>query len=90
MARDLYCGFCTKVIGSCVDSGLGNNLNLMTKTINKEKREEGFILKVDGKYNGGSPQALTQSVGLTGPETSKPLRLPTAHPNPHASDALYA
>ena len=67
------------------------------KKDDKQKKKgdsEGAImnhsLNVVGKSYGGSPRALTQSVGLADPETSKPLRLPTVLSTPRASDALYA
>ena len=91
VAQRLYCIVCTKASASCVDSGK----NPTTKKMDdKQKNErEGAIMfhfEVVGKSHGYSPQALSQSVGLTDLETSKPLRLPTAHPTPHDSEALYA
>ena len=59
----------------------------MIKRRRKEKLSC-FILNV-GKSHGGSPQALSQSVDVTDPETSNALRLSTVYPTSYHSEALY-
>ena len=69
----------------------------MTKMNDKEKnlkeRKGAFTFHFEGgkvgKSYGGSPQALSQSVGVTDPETSNSLRLPTVYPTSYLSEALY-